>query len=116
MNQWKFFVHSIYLRSRERKIKKADSLALVASLSNPDGIQIKSSFQFKRNFRPLVLDNQEYLQVFENDEELNGFLANENDCEENDNSLTSISKDYVKSESLFTRDYQAKNLKEELST
>jgi hypothetical protein len=79
-------------------------------------IQSKSSFQVKRIFRPSVPDNQEYLQVFENDEELNDFLANENDCEENDNNVASISKDCVKSKSLFTRDDQAKNLKEEVST
>jgi ribonuclease HI len=50
------------------KNQKEDSLALVASLSNPDDIQRKTSFQVERVFRPSVPDNLEYLQVFENDE------------------------------------------------
>jgi hypothetical protein len=87
-------------------------LAPSASLSNLEDIQSKISFQFKRIFIPSVPDNQEYLQVFENDEELNDFLANENDYKENDNSVSPIPKDYVKLESLFTRDDEAKNLKE----
>jgi hypothetical protein len=48
--------------------QKVDSLALVASLSNQDDINIKTFFQVKRVFRPSVPDNHEYLQVFENDE------------------------------------------------
>jgi len=98
------------------KNQKVDSLALVASLSNLDDIQSKSLFQVKIILRPSVPDNQKYLQVFENDKELNDLLANENDCEENDNNVVSISKDYVKSKSLFTTDDQAKNRKEEVST
>jgi len=85
------------------KNQKADSLALVASLSNPKDIQRKSLFQVKIISRPSVLDNQEYLQVFENDEELNDFLAIENDHKENDNSVAPIPKVCVKSESLFKR-------------
>jgi hypothetical protein len=69
----------------------------------------------KRIFRPSVPDNQEYLQVFENDEQLNDFLANENDCKEDDDNVSPVPKDCVKSESLFTRDDQEKNLKEEVS-
>jgi ribonuclease HI len=52
------------------KNQKADSLALAASLSNPDDIQRKTYFQVERVFRPFVPDNLEYLQVFENDEQL----------------------------------------------
>ena len=49
------------------KNHKVDSLALAASLSNPDDVQSKTSFQVERAFRPSVPDNVEYLQVFEND-------------------------------------------------
>jgi ribonuclease HI len=49
------------------KNHKADSLALAASLSNPDNVQSKTSFQVERAFRPSVPNNVEYLQVFEND-------------------------------------------------
>ena len=55
------------------KNQKADSLALVASLSNPDDIQRKTYFQLERAFRPSVSDNIEYLQVFENDEQFEFF-------------------------------------------
>jgi hypothetical protein len=54
-------------------------------------------------------DNQEYLQVFENDEELNEFLENEND-----NNIALVPKNCVKSKSLFTIDDHAKDLKEEV--
>jgi ribonuclease HI len=56
------------------KNHKADSLALAASLSNPDNIQRKMYFQVERAFRPSVPHNMEYLQVFENDEGLEFFL------------------------------------------
>jgi hypothetical protein len=97
------------------KNQKENSLTLVASLSNPEDIQRKKSFQFKRIFRPSVPDNQEYLQVFENDEELNDFLANENYYKENDNSVSHVPRDSIKLEYLFMRDDQAKNIKEEVS-
>jgi ribonuclease HI len=42
---------------RERN-QKANSLALVASLFNPDDLQNKNTFQVKRIFRPSVPDNQ----------------------------------------------------------
>jgi ribonuclease HI len=95
------------------KNKKADSLALAASLSNPDDIQSETYFQVKRVFRPSVPDNQDYLQVFENDEDLKYFLANENDVE--DNNISPVPKNCVQSESLFTRDDHTKSLKEEVS-
>jgi ribonuclease HI len=97
---------------RERN-KKVDSLALAASLFNPDDLQNKNTFQVKRIFRPSVPDNQEYLQVFENDEQLNDFLANAGEPEE---SIALISKSCVKYESLFTGDDKTKDLKEEEST
>jgi ribonuclease HI len=95
------------------KNQKADSLALAASLSNPDDIQSEMYFQVKRVFRPSVPDNQEYLQVFENDEDLEDFLVNENEDEDND--IASVPKNCVQSESLFTRDDHTKNLMEEVS-
>jgi ribonuclease HI len=95
------------------KNQKEDSLALVASLSNPDDIQSETYFQVKRVFQPSVPDNQEYLQVFENDEDLENFLVNENEDEDND--IASVPKNCVQSESLFTRDDHAKNIMEEVS-
>jgi hypothetical protein len=50
------------------KNQKADSLALEASLSNPNDVQGKTYFQVKRIFQPFVPDNHKYLHVFENDE------------------------------------------------
>jgi ribonuclease HI len=55
------------------KYHKADSLAFVASLSNLDNVQSKTSFQVERGFRPSMPNNVEYLQVFENDEQLESF-------------------------------------------
>ena len=95
--------------------KKEDSLALVASLFNPDDLQNKNTFQVKRIFRPSMLDNEEYLQLFEKDEELNDFLANEDDLEESNSNVACVPKNCIKSESFFTRDDQAKILKEEES-
>jgi hypothetical protein len=95
------------------KNQKADSFALAASLSNPDDIQSKTSFQVERVSRPFVPDNHEYLQVFENHEQLEIFLLNDDDDEGNHISI--VFKDYIQSESLFTRDDHAKNLLEEIS-
>jgi hypothetical protein len=52
---------------------------VVASLFNPDDSQNQNTFQVKRIFRPSIPDNQDYLQVFENDEELVEFLADISD-------------------------------------
>jgi hypothetical protein len=60
----------------------------------------------------LVPDNQEYLQVFENDEDLENFLVNQNEDEDND--IVSVPKNCVQSKSLFTRDDHTKNLMEEV--
>jgi hypothetical protein len=93
------------------KNHKADSLALTTSLSNPDDILSKTYFQVERAFRPFVPDNIEYLQVFDNDEQLDNFLLN--DDEEEDDKEIVVPKDCIQSESLFTKYDHAKNLCEE---
>jgi ribonuclease HI len=93
------------------KNHKADSLALEYSLSNPYNILRKTSFQVERAFRPSMPDNIEYLKVFDNDEQLENFLLN-NDEEEYDKVIF-IPKYYIQVESLFTKDYHAKNIFEE---
>jgi ribonuclease HI len=95
------------------KNHKADSLDLVDSLLNPDDILSKTSFQVERAFRPSVPDNIEYLQVFENDEQLDNFLLN--DDEEEDDKEIVIPKDCIQYRSLFTKDDHAKNILEEVS-
>jgi hypothetical protein len=85
----------------------------VASLSNPDDIQSKMSFQVERAFRPSVPDNIEYLQVFENDEQLENFLLNDDD--DGDDHTSIVPKDCIQSESLFMKDDHANNLLEEVS-
>ena len=57
-------------------------------------------------------DNIEYLQVFENDEQLEFFLFN-NDDDEDDN-MAVVPKDCIKSESLFTKYDHANNILEEV--
>jgi ribonuclease HI len=94
------------------KNQKVYSLALATSLSNPNDIQSKKSFQVERVFRPSVPDNLEYLQVFENDEQLEIVLLNDDDEE---NHISVVPKDCIQSESLFTKDDHAKNLLEEIS-
>jgi hypothetical protein len=69
---------NIYFIPRDKN-HKADSLSLAASLSNPDDILRKISFQVERAFRPSVLNNIEYLQVFDNDEQLDNFLLNDDE-------------------------------------
>jgi ribonuclease HI len=95
------------------KNHKEDSLALAASLSNPDDTQRKMSFQVERAFRPSVPDNIEYLQVFENDEQLEFFLLNDDDDEDDHSSV--VPKDCLEYESLFMKYDHAKNLLEEVS-
>jgi hypothetical protein len=96
------------------KNKKEDSLALAASLSNPYDIQIKTSFQVERVFRPSVPDNLEYLEIFENDENLKKKLLNDDDDDEYNN-MSVVSKYCIQSESLFMKYDHAKNLLEEIS-
>jgi hypothetical protein len=73
-----FISFNIYFIPRGKNLK-ADSLALADLLSNHDDVQRKTYFQVKRVFRPYVPDNQKYLQVFENDEELEKELLNDDD-------------------------------------
>jgi hypothetical protein len=76
MNSFSSFNISFIPRDKNQK---ADSLVVVASLFNPDDSQNQNTFQVKRIFRPSVPDNQDYLQVFENDEQLVEFLVDTND-------------------------------------
>ena len=69
------------------KIHKADLLSLAASLSNLDDALRKMSFQVERSFRPSVPNNIEYLQVFENDEQLEIFVLNDDDEEDDSSSV-----------------------------
>jgi hypothetical protein len=69
------------------KIHKADLLSLAASLSNLDDALSKMSFQVERSFRPSVPNNIEYLQVFENDEQLEIFVLNDDDEEDDSSSV-----------------------------
>jgi hypothetical protein len=95
------------------KNHNVNSLALVASLSNPYDVLRRKNFQVERAFRPSVPDNIEYLQVFDNDEQLENFLLND-DEEEDDSSIFSL-KECIQVEYLFTKEYHAKNLLEEFS-
>jgi len=113
MNWWKPSDISTFPSSQGKKNQKADSLDFVASLSNLDDVHRKTYFQVKRIFRPRVPDNQEYLQLFENDEELEFFFVN--DDEDEDNHITIVPMNCIQSESLFTRDDHDKNLLEEAS-
>jgi hypothetical protein len=94
-------------------------LAVVASLFNSDDSQNQSTFHVKTIFRPSIPDNQEYWQVFENDEHIANFLTDNDsmlsdDSEESqdpqkeicDQNLVLTPKNYVSLESLFTRDDQ----------
>jgi hypothetical protein len=94
------------------KNHKVDSLSLAASLSNPDDVLRKMSFQVEISFRPSMPDNIEYLQVFDNDEQLENFLLNNDD--EEDNSSIVIPKDSIQVEYLFTKYNHSKNLLEEV--
>jgi hypothetical protein len=93
------------------KNHNADSLAMVASLSIPYDTQRKTSFQVERYFRLSFPDNIEYLQVFENDEQLEFFLLN--DDEDEDDQFPVVPKECLESESLFMKDDHVKNILEE---
>ena len=91
---------------------KEDSLSLEASFSNLDNTQRKTYFQVERAFLPPMPNNIEYLQVFENDEQLENFLLN--DVDHGDEHMYDVPKDCIQSESLFTKDDHAKNLLEQV--
>jgi ribonuclease HI len=105
------------------KNQKVDSLAVVASLFNTDDSQNHNTFHVKTIFRPSIPDNQEYWQVFENDEHIAKFLTDHdstlsdvseeiqsNQKEIHDQSIVVLPKNYVSLESLFTRDDQTKTM------
>jgi hypothetical protein len=84
-------------------------------------LQQEGTYHVKTIFRPLVPDNQEHLQVFENDEHVVNFFTDddtiiEEDSKEGQNLQEEIQekigkptpKKYVSLESLFTRDDQTK--------
>jgi hypothetical protein len=96
------------------KNHKEDLLSFAASLSKPGDVQRKIYFQVKIAFQPFVPDNIEYFQVFENDEQLETFLLNDDDDE--DDHMSVVPKDCIQYESLFTKDDHAKNLLEEVTT
>jgi ribonuclease HI len=108
-----YFISFNIASIRRDKNHKADSLALEASLSNRGDVLRKASFQVERAFRPSVPDNIEFLQVFENDEQLESFLLNDDDKE--DDSSIFILKYCIQAEPLFTKYDHAKNLLEEVS-
>jgi len=87
-------------------------LVVVASLFNPEDLQDKNTFQVKIIFKPFDPNKREFLQVFENDEELNDFFSNLGEVEK---PIQSISKNCIKSESLFSQGDSTKKLKEEES-
>jgi hypothetical protein len=107
-----FSSFNIYFIPRDKNHNE-NSLALATSLSNPEDIQRKTSLQVERVFQPIVPDNIEYLQVFENDEQLEFFLLNDDGDE--DDHLFVVTKDCIQSKSLFMKDDHAKNLLEEVS-
>jgi ribonuclease HI len=108
MEAFNFFNISFIPRDKN---KKEDSLYLAASFSNPDDVHKKTYFQVRRISRPFVPDNQKYLQVFENDEELEKKLKNGD--EDEDNHIIVVPRNCIQSRSLFTRDNHVKNLLEE---
>jgi hypothetical protein len=62
-----------------------------------------------------VPDNIEYLQVFENDEQLENFLLNDDDDDDEDDHTSVVPKYYIQFESLFMKHDHAKNILEEFS-
>ena len=60
-----------------------------------------------------MLDNIEYLPVFENDEQLGNFLLNDDDDKDDHTSI--VPKDCIQSKSLFSKYDHANNLLEEVS-
>jgi hypothetical protein len=95
------------------KNQKEYSLPLADSLSNLDDVQRKTYFQVERIFRPSLPNNQEYLQVFENDEELEFFFMNDDEYEDID--IIVFPRNCIQSKYFFIRDDHAKNLLEEVS-
>jgi hypothetical protein len=95
---------NIYFIPRDKN-QKVDSLEVVGSLFNLNDSQSQNTFCVKRIFRSSIHDNQDYLQVFENDEHVSSFLADPNDSFEilNDQNDVPISKYCVSLESLIQK-------------
>ena len=66
---------NIYFIPRDKN-HKVDSLEVGVSLFNPFNSQSYNTFSFKIIFRTSIPDNQDYFQVFENDEHIANFLTN----------------------------------------
>jgi hypothetical protein len=103
------------------KNQKDDALAVSTSLFNTKDCQGQGTYHVKTIFRPSIPDNQEYLQVFENDEHVVNFLTDDDpitkvDPVEDQNLQGEVHeenhklspKKYINLESLFTRDDQIK--------
>jgi hypothetical protein len=92
---------------------------LFSSLFNPNDSQDQSTFSVKIIFRPSIPDNQDFLQIFENDEHVVDFLVDSNDSPEGLDDQTDCGpfKRLCQFESLFTRDDQTNihDLREETS-
>lgn len=68
-----FDAFSIEVIPREWKSKE-DSLAVSASLLIPHPEFVDDVYQVELIYRPSVLDNSEFCQVFENDKQINNFM------------------------------------------
>jgi hypothetical protein len=80
-----------YIFYPQRKEPKGRFISSSCILFNIDDSQGQGTYQVKTIFRPSIPDNQEYLQVFENDEHLVNFLTDDDpitssDPEEDQNS------------------------------
>jgi hypothetical protein len=71
---YSFNSFKIYFIPKDKN-KKNDSLLVVVSLFHPDNCKNHNTFHLKIIFSHLVLENEHYLQFFENDEKLFGFLV-----------------------------------------
>lgn len=118
MDSFKSFYISFIPREKNKKV---DALVVTASLFNIEDLQQEGTYHVKTIFRPSIPDNQEYLQVFENDEHVVNFFTDDDtiievDPKEDQNSQEKIYKQsqkpspkkYINLESLFPRDDQTK--------
>jgi hypothetical protein len=105
----------------KEKNQKVNALTIIASLFKIEELQQEDTYHVKIIFQSSVLDNQEHLQIFENDEHVVNFFTDddtiiEEDSEESQNlqeeiqeqSIKPSLKKYVNLESLFMRDDQIK--------
>jgi hypothetical protein len=59
-------------------------LVVDAYVFNAEDSQSHGTFHVMTIFRPSILDNQEYLKFFENDENISGFLTDNDSMISND--------------------------------